>query len=106
MFFGNVCLAGVFHRASCLIQMPWACSEVWYHIALGLNCCPVSPSGLADGQWHTHGVGVPFSSDLFEQICKQVWKKDDCKITAEQLVWTCLVVRYFADILYFRVRVA
>ena len=39
-------------------------------------------------------MGVPFSTDLFEQICRQVWKKDDCSLTAEQLVWTCLVVRH------------
>ncbi|GAQ91131.1 hypothetical protein KFL_007320040 [Klebsormidium nitens] len=41
---------------------------------------------IRDGQGHTNGNGVPFSKDLFEQICRQVWKKDDSSLTAEQLV--------------------
>ena len=45
----------------------------------------------ADGLWHTLD-GVPFSSDTFVTICRQVWRRDDCTLTPEQLVWTCLVV--------------
>ena len=46
---------------------------------------------FADGMWHMDD-GVPFSSDLFVTICRQVWRKEDCSLTSEQLVWTCLVV--------------
>src|SRR3569833_3425122 len=52
--------------------MPWACSEGWLNSALGLKCAPVLPSGLADGQWHTNGLGVLFVFELFETYSLQM----------------------------------
>lgn len=49
---------------------------------------------VADGKWHTDEEGAPFSSKLFQSICTQVWQKPDCDLTAEQVTWTCLVVRF------------
>jgi hypothetical protein len=50
--------------------------------------CPFSHV-CADGKWHTDENGVPFSSDTFVSICLNVWKEPECRLTAEQLVWTC-----------------
>jgi hypothetical protein len=53
--------------------------------------CPFSHV-CADGKWHTDENGVPFSSDTFVSICLNVWKEPECRLTAEQLVWTCMIV--------------
>jgi hypothetical protein len=53
--------------------------------------CPFSHV-RADGKWHTDENGVPFSSDTFVAICHTVWREPECRLTAEQLVWTCQIV--------------